>query len=694
MSAQPLLLEIGCEELPSSSLHQLGLALHERLIAKLSDAGLSHGASRWFASPRRLAVLIDNLIAQGADETREALGPPVAQARDDEGNWSRAALGFASKQGVTADELEIIDTPKGERLGLRQIVTGAKTSECLGEVVNSAIAELPIAKRMRWGASRREFVRPVKWVVLVYGQSTGFGDVLGISSGNTSFGHRFHSPHAISIESASDYQALMRDAWVIADFDERCSLIKEQVEAAAAALSGKALIDSDLLAEVASLVEWPVALAGSFDTAFLDVPAEALISSMQSHQKYFPVVDANDSLMPNFVTVSNIESRDPKQVIAGNERVIRPRLADAAFFFEQDRQSTLASRVPRLGTVVFQKQLGSLLEKTQRVQRLAGELAALTGADKAQAERAAELCKADLASDMVLEFADMQGIAGAYYARNDGESPAVADAIAQHYWPTQSGSELPVGEVAVAVALADRLDTLMGIFGIGQPPTGSKDPFALRRASIAVLRIIIEKQLTLDLRDCLNIAGQGFAGGVISDDTSEAVFDYMLDRLPAVYENDAIPIEVFRAVRGSGSSKPTDFDRRVRAVQSFGERPEAEALAAANKRVSNILAKAKDLGKSAEVSTNLLKEPAEIALEAAVSEAANDNKDALAAADYTAALSRLATLREPVDAFFDGVMVNAEDPALKANRLALLAKLREQFMLIADISQLAGGKNE
>ncbi|WOJ92471.1 glycine--tRNA ligase subunit beta [Congregibacter variabilis] len=694
MSHQPLLLEIGCEELPSSSLEQLGIALHDNLVAKLADKGLTHGASRWFAAPRRLAVLIDDLLDQGADETKEALGPPLAQAKGADGNWTRAAEGFAAKQGVSADELELIDTPKGQRLGFKQVVSGAKTRECLCELVNEAIAELPIAKRMRWGAARREFVRPVHWIVLMYGDEQGFGDVLGICSGNVSKGHRFHAPEPINIKSASDYPALMRDAWVIADFSERSNLIREQVEAAAVAVGGQALIDTDLLGEVASLVEWPVALAGSFDTTFLEVPAEALISSMQSHQKYFPVVDGSGTLMPNFVTVSNIESKDPSQVVAGNERVIRPRLADAAFFFEQDRQHTLASRVERLGGVVFQKQLGSLLDKTQRVQSLAGELATLMGADKAQAERAAELCKADLVSDMVLEFADMQGIAGAYYARNDGEDPAVADAIAQHYWPTQAGSELPQGDVAVAVALADRLDTLLGIFGIGQPPTGSKDPFALRRASIAVLRIMIEKQLTLDLRDTLALAARGFAEGVINDEAPEAVFNYMLERLPALYENDNIPIEVFRAVRASGSARPSDFDRRVRAVQAFGQRPEAEALAAANKRVSNILAKAKDRDESMVVSANLLQEPQEIALAAAIEAAASDNIEVLAKADYASALSRLAELREPVDAFFDGVMVNAEDPALKANRLALLAQLRAQFMHIADISALAGGKSE
>jgi glycyl-tRNA synthetase beta chain len=415
---------------------------------------------------------------------------------------------------------------------------------------------------------------------------------------------------------------------------------------------------------------------------------------MQSHQKYFPVVDGKGVLMPNFITVSNIESRDPSQVIAGNERVIRPRLADAAFFFEQDRQHSLESRVARLGGVVFQKQLGTLLDKTHRVQKLAAQLAQLTGADSSLAARAAQLCKADLVSDMVLEFADMQGIAGAYYARHDGEAEQVADAIAQHYWPTQAGSELPRGDVGVTVALADRLDTLVGIFGIGQIPSGSKDPFALRRASIAVLRMIIERQLDLDLRDCLAMAATEFSDGVIDDAAPEAVFNYMLERLPALYESDAIPIEVFRAVRGSGSSRPQDFDLRVRAVQAFNAQPEALALAAANKRVSNILAKSEANQDGAEVSDNLLQEPQEIALYEAILAAASDNAETLANADYTAALRRLAALRDPVDAFFDGVMVNADDPALKANRLALLAQLRAQFMAIADISQLASTKGE
>jgi glycyl-tRNA synthetase beta chain len=688
MSSRTLLIEIGCEELPSSSLRQLGEGLLDVVTAKLAAQGLEHGEARWFAAPRRLAVRIDALREQAPDQEREALGPPVAQARDEDGNWTRAAEGFAKKQGVSPDALQVIDTPKGERLGLVQTVAGARTSDVLPTLLAEAITELPVAKRMRWGASRLEFARPIHWLVLMYGAQADFGDVLGLPTGNSSRGHRFHAPQAVRFETADAYEATLRDARVIADFAERCELIRGQVEKVAASLGAQALIDEDLLEEVASLVEWPVALAGSFDAEFLEVPAEALISSMQSHQKYFPVVDAHGALLPHFITVSNVVSRDPAQVIAGNEKVIRPRLADAAFFYEQDRQHTLASRVPRLADVVFQTRLGSLGERAARIARLAAQLAPHTGADAAQAQRAGELCKADLVSDMVLEFADMQGIAGAYYARNDGEAEEVATAIAQHYWPLQAGSALPESPVAAAVALADRLDILVGIFGIGQPPSGSRDPFALRRASIAVLRIMIEKGLDLDLRDCLEEAAAGYPDGVLAEDTVGTVLDYMFDRLPALYEEQGVSIDMFRAVRGSGCTEPGDFDRRLRAVRDFCARPEAEALAAANKRVSNILAKS-DAGEPSEVSADLLVEGAEKTLAAAIDQAAAENRADLERADYTAALTRLAGLREPVDAFFDDVMVNAEDPALRANRLALLAQLRGQFLAIADISRLA-----
>lgn len=689
MSKRSLLLELGCEELPSSNLRQLGESLNEKLSEQLSARGLTHNTSQWFASPRRLAVLIQDLIEQGDDETQEALGPPLAQAKDAEGNWSRAAQGFASKQGVAPEDLTVFDTPKGQRLGIQRVVAGEKTVDCLLEIVNQAIAELPIAKRMRWGASRREFVRPVHWIVLLYGEKSDFGDVLGIPCGRTTHGHRFHAPEAIELQRADDYESSLRNAQVIADFSERRDIIRQQVQTAAEAQGGKALLDPQLLDEVCSLVEWPVALSGSFDKEFLEIPAEALISSMQSHQKYFPLVDENNSLLARFVTVSNIESRDPAQVIAGNERVIRPRLADAAFFFRQDLKQSLESRLSKLGDVLFQQKLGSVLDKTHRIEKLAEALAEKLGAEPALAKRAAKLSKTDLVSDMVLEFSEMQGIAGAYYARNDGEDATVADAVQQHYWPTKSGGELPQSPTARCVALADRLDTLVGIFGIGQIPSGSKDPFALRRASIAVLRILIKEALDLDLRDCLSMAIAGYGPAVLDEATSDLVLNYMLDRIPALYEDEPMPVETFRAVRMAGCSHPLDFDRRLRAVQTFMARQEAEALAAANKRVSNILAKAEAQNETSEVSTNLLQEAEEKALFAAIEAIGSKNTELLKDGDYSAALSSLATLRAPVDAFFDKVMVNAEDPSLKENRLALLSQLRREFMAIADISQLA-----
>lgn len=689
MNHRPLLVEIGCEELPSSSLRSLGENLLSLVVDKLGERGLKHGASRWLASPRRLAVLIDELVEQGDDEAIELLGPPVAQAKDESGDWSKAALGFARKQGVDPAALEVINTPKGERLGLRKINPGTQTADCLREIVCDALANLPIPKRMRWGSSRQSFARPIQWVVLLYGEEFGFGEIMGIESGNRTRGHRFHAPGEIVLNSAADYEQALNAAKVIVDFTKRCEAIRRQVTEVAKGLGAHAVVEPALLEEVASLVEWPVALAGSFDSTFLELPSEALISSMQSHQKYFPVSDSDGTLRPNFITVSNIESKDPTQVIAGNERVIRPRLADADFFFKQDAKSTLESRLPKLDAVVFQKRLGTILAKTRRVQALAASLATAIGADATNAARAALLCKTDLVSDMVLEFADLQGIAGSYYATNDGEPSDVAQAIAQHYWPLQAGSPLPQSTVATAVALADRLDTLVGIFGIGQTPTGSKDPFALRRASIAVLRIIIEKSLDLDLRDCLVSASAGFDEGVLETDTADTVLEYLLDRMPALYEGQGLPVELFRAVRAVNCSQPRDFDRRLRAVQTFRQGDASEALAAANKRVSNILAKAKDGNVSDEVNTDLLQEPQEIELHEAILALSPMNADAIRNGDYAAALKRLAGLRAPVDAFFDSVMVNTDDKALRDNRLALLAALRAQFLLIADISLLA-----
>ncbi len=692
MNTESLLVELGTEELPPRALQTLGLAFRDGITAGLDARRLAFGEVRWFATPRRLAVLIAGVQLQAADREVEALGPPTDRARDNAGNWTPAASGFAAKQGVEPEQLQVLETPKGPRLGLRSTVPGVRTRDCLGEIVKESIDQLPIPKRMRWGAHRFEFVRPVHWVVLMLGPDADHGEILGIPTGNRTRGHRIHSSGIIELARPEDYVAALAEAQVVVDFEQRRQMIRDQVEVEASALQANALVDAELLDEVTGLVEWPVALTGSFEERFLAVPPEALISSMQAHQKYFPVVDGEGRLMPHFITIANLESRDPVQVIAGNERVIRPRLSDAAFFFETDRKRSLASRLPELGGVVFQQQLGTLLDRTRRVERLAEMLAAAVGARPALARRAAELSKADLLTDLVLEFPDLQGIAGSYYALHDGEDADVAAALAQQYWPRFAGDRLPEQPVACALGLADRLDTLVGIFGIGQPPTGSKDPFALRRASLAVLRILVEKALELDLRQWLEQAAAGYPAGILAPGTAEEVLSYMLERFRARYEEDQIPVEVFRAVQACGLTLPLEIDRRVRAVHAFTRLPEAAALAAANKRVANILGKLEPDHYFGKVSTSLLVEPEEMALAHEIETLGGASRGLVKNGEYEAALACLAQLRSPVDAFFDGVMVNAEDPELRSNRLNLLRALRELFLQVADISQLAAAR--
>ena len=603
MSTETLLVELGTEELPPKALKALGLAFRDGIEQGLSQRQLEYGQVRWFATPRRLAVLIHEVQVQAPEKNIEVLGPPIDRARDSEGNWTAAAIGFAKKQGLAAEQLQTIETAKGPRLGISNTVAGITAADCLVDVINESIAQLPIPKRMRWGASRTEFVRPVQWIVVMLGQRADFGQILGQTPGSVTTGHRFHSTGPIQISRPEDYEAILRDAKVIACFEERQALIRKQVEQAAADCGGRAIIDPDLLDEVTGLVEWPVALLGSFEERFLQVPAKALILSMKEHQKYFHLEDDNGELMPNFITLCNIESTDPQQVIQGNERVIRPRLSDAAFFFETDRKTPLQDRLKQLESIVFQRELGTLYDKTQRVVGLAGALAQEIGAPVDLARRAAELCKTDLVSDMVLEFPDMQGIAAYHYALHDGEDPEVATALVQQYWPKFSGDQLPQGKTACTLALADRLDTLSGIFGIGQPPTGSRDPFALRRASLAVLRIIVGKELTLDLRYALQLASAQYPQGTIDSGAAKQVFDYVIERFRSWYEDEGIAPEVFKAVSAKGISQPLDIHRRVQAVNAFTQLPEAEALAAANKRVSNILAKLDSEHQFSEVST-------------------------------------------------------------------------------------------
>jgi len=692
MSTETLLVELGTEELPPKALKALGLAFRDGIVDGLKQRELGFGEVLWFASPRRLAVQIFQVQLQGADKELEVLGPPVERARDDAGNWTPAASGFAKKQGVPPEDLQTIDSPKGPRLGLRSTAKGIRTRDCLNEIINSSVQKLPIPKRMRWGASRVEFVRPVHWVVAMLGKDSDHGEILGLPTGNITRGHRFHSSGTITLDAPEDYIPALAAAKVVASFEQRQQMIRDQVEVEASALQATAVIEQDLLDEVTGLVEWPVALTGSFEQRFLEVPAEALISSMKEHQKYFHLVDEQGQLKPNFITISNIESKDPVQVIAGNERVIRPRLSDAAFFFETDKKTPLADRVEQLKTIVFQQKLGSVYDKTRRVEQLAGALAGQIGAPVDSAQRAALLSKTDLVTDMVLEFSDMQGIAGSYYAAHDGEEPEVASALAQQYWPKYAGDQLPQTTTACALGLADRLDTLVGIFGIGQAPTGSKDPFALRRASLAVLRILVEKDLDLDVRECLELAVAQFPADTLAPGCTEQVLAYMIERFRAWFEEEDIATEVFRAVSARQLSRPLDIQRRVHAVDAFTRLPEAAALAAANKRVSNILGKLEADHQFGDVSANLLEEPQEKALAEQLATLAGVCSDHLARDEYTQALACLAGLREPVDSFFDGVMVNAEDTALRQNRLNLLKALRDLFLQVADISQLVVSK--
>ncbi|MEM8548376.1 MAG: glycine--tRNA ligase subunit beta, partial [Pseudomonadota bacterium] len=591
MSTEQLLVEVGTEELPPTALKTLAIAFRDEIESGLRESELNFAAVHWYATPRRLAVIVDALQVQAPSRTVEQFGPPADRARDEQGNWTKAAEGFARRHGVDPDQLEVADTPKGQRLVHRAEVAGSRAVDAVPTVVEQALAKLPIPKRMRWGASRAEFVRPVHWVVLLLGDAVVPGSFMGIATDRITRGHRFHGSDTVTLNSAQDYLPTLAQQRVVADYQQRRDTIAAQVTAEADKLGGTAVIDDDLLDEVTGLVEWPIALTGGFDKAFLEVPAEALVSSMKEHQKYFHVMDEQGALMPNFITVSNIESADPAQVIAGNERVIRPRLADAAFFFNTDRKTPLAERLEQLKSVVFQQQLGTVYDKTERVAQLASWIATETGSSADKAQRAALLSKADLVTDMVQEFAKMQGIAGSYYAANDGEDDEVAGAITEQYLPKYAGDALPHSSTGVALALADRLDTLVGIFGIGQPPTGSKDPFALRRASLAVLRIMVEKQLDLDLRECLTKAVAGYPAGVLGEDTVEQVLGYMLDRFRAWYEDQSIPVEVFRAVSARGVSRPLDIDQRVQAVNAFAQLPQAQALAAANKRVTNILGK-------------------------------------------------------------------------------------------------------
>ena len=689
MARTDLLFELGTEELPAGSLMVMAEALQQGLSEGLASHDLGFETSQLFATPRRLAVLITGLAVQAPERTVEALGPPVAASRDADGNWSPAALGFAKKQGVDVETLDAIATPKGERLGLRRVEAGATATAVLPDVIETAVAGIPVSKRMRWGRTQHEFLRPVQWLVALLGDDVVPVQLMGIRSDRVTRGHRFHHPQPISLDRAADYEKTLHDAFVLADFAARREQIRSQVVASAAEADAEAVIADDLLDEVTGLVEWPVALRGSFDPAFLEVPAGALISSMKEHQKYFHLLDKKGQLLPLFITIANLESSRPETIIAGNEKVIRPRLSDAAFFFNNDKSTPLADRRARLETVIFQQKLGSLADKTERITTLSGWLADKLGADPDTTRRGAELAKCDLVSDLVLEFPDLQGIAGAHYAAHDGEAQGVADTIEQHYWPRFAGDALPASPEAAAVALADRMDTLVGIFGIGQLPTGSKDPFALRRASLAVLRILMELGSDLDLGQIAQKAASGFTDGVLDGDTAQRVSDYAMDRFRAWYEDQGVPVAVLRAVIATGVTCPAEVDRRVQALTAFIGTEAATALAAANKRVANILAKSEDEA-TGKPDPALFEQPAEQQLHDRLLAVQPGVQTAVASGDFGHALAQLANLQDPVDAFFDEVMVNADDPATRNNRLELLAALRNAFTGIADFALLSG----
>ncbi|AZF02817.1 glycine--tRNA ligase subunit beta [Pseudomonas sp. R5-89-07] len=683
MSAQDFLVELGTEELPPKALNTLADAFLAGIEKGLQSAGLKFAAKKVYAAPRRLAVLLTALETQQPDRNINLDGPPRQAAFDAEGNPTQAALGFAKKCGVELSEID----QSGPKLRFSQVITGKPTASLLPTIVEDSLNDLPIPKRMRWGARKEEFVRPTQWLVMLLGDQVIDCTILAQKAGRDSRGHRFHHPEAVRITSPANYAADLRAAYVLADANERRELISKRTEELARLQEGTAIVPPSLLDEVTALVEWPVPLVCSFEERFLDVPQEALITTMQDNQKYFCLLDVDGKLLPRFITVANIESKDPQQIIAGNEKVVRPRLTDAEFFFKQDKKQKLEDFNLRLQNVVFQEKLGSVYDKAVRVSKLAAYIAPRIGGDAAWAARAGLLSKCDLATEMVGEFPEMQGVAGYYYALNDGEPDDVALALNEQYMPRGAGAELPSTLTGAAVAIADKLDTLVGIFGIGMLPTGSKDPYALRRAALGVLRILIDKKLDLDLTQAVVFAVGQFGSKVKQAGLAEQVLEFVFDRLRARYEDEGVDVSVYLSVRALQPGSALDFDQRVQAVQAFRKLPEADALAAVNKRVSNLLSKADNLG-TVEVDPGLFADAKEFSLNSAIAKAENAVKPLIAERDYAQALARLASLREPVDAFFEAVMINAEDAGVRKNRYAMLARLRGLFINIADISVL------
>jgi glycyl-tRNA synthetase beta chain len=711
MKRADFLVEIGTEELPPKSLLALAEAFRDGVAAGLDAAGLTHGAALAYATPRRLSVLVRRLLDQQPEQRLERRGPPVSAAFDAAGKPTRAATSFAESCGVAVADLSRITEPKGQFLFCKVTRAGAKASALLPGIIQSALDALPVARRMRWGAGSAQFVRPVHWVVVLHGDDVVPCELFGIAAGRMTRGHRFHAPKPIALRSPGVYLAsLERRGHVLADFEARRERIRKGVTAAAEQEGGVALVDPSVLDEVTALTEWPVPIAGRFEPRFLELPPEVLVATLQDHQRYFPVRAAGGALAPLFVAVANIESKDPPQVRAGNERVVRPRLADAAFFYAGDRKATLDSRRAALAAVTFQAKLGSLADKTARIMALAVQIARTTGGNTTHAQRAAELAKCDLLTAMVGEFPELQGVMGRYYALKDGEADEVAAALAEQYLPRFAGDALPATDAGLAVAVADKLDTLVGIFAIGQKPTGAKDPYGLRRAALGVLRILIETGVSLDLRELIRVALDSVRAdlarlqGTVTFSASEKgtvpslpetlqddIYDYMMERLRVWYleSHTGMTTEMFDAVLDTRPASPLDFDDRLRALEAFLKLPDAASLTAANKRIANILRKAGEQP-SPRVDPGLLTDPNERALATGLEELRQDVERLVTARRYAEALTKLAALRPAVDAFFDHVLVMAEDVRIRANRLALLAALQRLFLHMANLSRLPG----
>jgi glycyl-tRNA synthetase beta chain len=692
MSARDFLVEVGTEELPPKSLFTLAQAFAQGIDAGLNAAALSHKGVEWFATPRRLAVRVAQLEAQQPDQEIRRQGPAISQAFDSAGAPTKAALGFAASCGVAFDALEQVDGPKGRILQYVGTKRGGAATALLPGIVNAALAALPIARRMRWGSSEQEFVRPVHWVVMLFGDDVVDAEILGIKATRATRGHRFHAPQALSLTNPSVYVDVLREQGrVIATMQDRRALIESGARSLAQSLGGEAVIEQALLDEVTALVEWPVPIAGRFDERFLALPPEVPIATMQDHQRYFPVRDRSGRLMNHFITIANIDSNDPSKVRDGNERVVRPRLADAAFFWEQDRKQRLDGRRDALRSVTFQAKLGSLHDKSERVAVLAVNIAQAIGGDAALVTRAAQLSKCDLLSAMVGEFPELQGLMGKYYAEHDGEPHAVAIALEEQYLPRFAGDRLPENGIGIALSIADKLDTIAGIFAIGQKPTGTRDPFGLRRAAVGILRTTLERSLSIDLFALVKAAVELQPIASAPEVTTE-VWTYLMERMRSAYLEDdrrTITTEMFDAVTAGKPGSPLDIDQRLRALEEFLTLPEAQSLSAANKRIANILRKSTEGGQGV-VNADKLVEPSERTLFEQLQKVEAVVAPLLARRAYAPALRELATLRNAVDAFFDSVMVMTEDLPLRTNRLALLARLRTLFLGIADLSRLPG----